>query len=147
MPRLHDERIVHAADGDGHLVFDLLQRSIADHLALPHDLHGVDLLLLLLLLLAIVAAVVSLVVAVRLALDLDDVAERAPADHVEYLEVGLGHLALDAELGHEERLVHVHRIVGLAVSVRIGERLGLVLAARRVAQRVALQARRQKRDR
>lgn len=139
-PGLHNERILHTTRGDGHLVLDLLQRSIPNHLTLPHDLHGVDLLLL-----PIVVIIVMIALLWFLLFHLDHVTERTATDHVENLEVGLGDLALHAELGHEQGLVDVDRIVGLRVPVRVGQRLGLVLATRRVPERVAHETRREER--
>ena len=70
-------------------------------------------------------------------------AKGATTYDVQDFEVGLGYFALHAELGHEEGLVNVHGIVGVGVPVGVGQWLGLVFSARCVAERVALEARRQ----
>jgi len=96
VPRLHNQRIVNTADSDCHLVFDLLQGAVSDHLTFPHDFHGVNLGVVLL---------VWLIDTWLLLFHFDHVAEGASTNHVQDLKVRLGYFALDAELGFRSRLV------------------------------------------
>lgn len=146
-PRLHYQRVVYTRRGDGHLVFDLLQRSIAYHLTLPHDFHRVHLITRRIAAILVSDRIPVLVDRLLLFFHFYDMSERASTNHVENLEIGLGDLTLHAELGHKQRLVNVDRIVGVGVSVRVRQRLGLVLATRRVPKRVAHETCREERRR
>ena len=138
VPRFYNERVVHAAGGDRDLVLDLLQRAVPYHLTLPHDLHRVDLFVAVR---DLASRLIGCGALARLPLDFDDVTERATTYDVKYFKVGLGHLAFDAKLRHEQRLVDVHGIVGVGVPVRVEQWLRFVFASWRVPERVALDAR------